>query len=111
MQHMTDEIDAVEKLLYMHLASSQNRLVRAEVSFTMLTTWVTVGVVIFNFLGMNLHSGLEWNEAGPWSPHTRTQKGPSWNFLASLTFTLVTISVGCLLTWGYLLRIGILLKR
>ena len=65
----------------MNLSSSQNKLLRAEVSFTMIMTWVQIGVLVFGIFGMNLHSGLEWNESGPWSPKTHTHKGPTWNFL------------------------------
>jgi hypothetical protein len=77
----SQQIDNAEQLISMNLSSSQNKLLRAEVSFTMIMTWVQIGVLVFGFFGMNLHSGLEWNESGPWSPKTHTHKGPSWNFL------------------------------
>lgn len=75
------QIDNAEQLISMNLSSSQNKLLRAEVSFTMIMTWVQIGVLVFGIFGMNLHSGLEWNDSGPWSPKTHTHRGPSWNFL------------------------------
>jgi len=107
---MNEEIDSMEKLLLMNLASSQNRLIRAEVTFTMFEAWFSLGVVVFTFFGMNLHTGLEWDETGPWTPHTHSHKGPSWHFLSILLLNVVMVLGGAFLTWQFLLRIGLLIR-
>ena len=82
LRELVESMDNTKAELQLRLASSQNRLLRAEVAFVMASAWIAAGCLVAGALGMNLHSGLEWPSAGPFDHLHKDVRpaydGPSW---------------------------------
>jgi len=104
---LLNQVHDTTVLLQLQLASSQNKLLRAEVSFQMWLTWMSLAGLVGSIFGMNLHSGLEWEAASP--IHT-TEGDPSWAFVEILIGTVAGTAIGGVLTTMLLFYCGVLVR-
>ena len=58
------EIEASEKLMELQLDTTRNKLLKADLCFSVINISVGVGAMIAGILGMNLHNGRE--ESSEW---------------------------------------------